>query len=91
MWARESLVCHLPKVSGALVRVPLEGVVLSHAAQRASPRARPAPTSGLSFHIIRIPQVTRAVHAFKRVDRPITVNIKTWIIAWERRGARLTP
>lgn len=72
------------KASGALIKMPFEGVALSH--------ARPAPSpAGFSFRIIRMPQTTRAARAFKRVDRPITANIKTWIIAWEGRDARRTP
>lgn len=90
MWAREFSSGRPMKTSGELIKVPLKGVVLSHPAQRASPRASPNLPVGLSFSIIRMPQATRVarVHTFRR---PVIVNIKAWIIAWKRRGAERTP
>lgn len=83
MWAREDLVSRPPEASGALVKVPLKGVTLSRAAQRASPRASLNSPAGLSFHIIPIAQLGRIVRALMRL-RPVTINIKTGIIAWDK-------
>ncbi len=90
MWVREVLFDRPLKVSGALQKVPLEGVALPRAAQRASPRPRPNPPTGLSLRIINAPQATRASRVFNH-RQPVTINIKTWIIAWERRDARRMP
>lgn len=90
MNAREVLFSRPAKASGALKKVPVERVVLSRAAQRVFPRARPNFPSGLSFRIIHIPQVTRIVRVFTR-GRFIAANIKVWIIAWERRSERRMP
>ena len=90
MRTRVVLFSRLVKALGAFKKMPLKGIPLSVAAQKASPFTRPDPPSGLSFRIIRIPQITRVTRALMH-GRPVTANIKAWIIAWEGRDARRTP
>lgn len=90
MWVREVLFDRPLKVSGALLKMPLEGAALPRAAQKASFRSRQNTPTVLSLRIINAPQATRASRVSNH-RQPVTINIKTWIIAWERRDARRRP